>query len=342
MGHPEEIVTQRLSLRPLSAEMADDVVAGLDDFEVARWLARVPYPVVRADVEARIAQVAAERLPYWGIYHGARFCGVISNDTHLGYWLRRDAWGQGIMTEAARAVLAAHFSRPDAPPVGSGHFLGNAASAAILQKLGFSPSGAPHPVQSLSLPEPLLHQDMWLTPEQWHLLNPVQVVTMRLILRPLSRADAARVQQIGGNDDVAPMMATVKSPWPLNDVQDWIEQGRWRGRVGFRLGIALHDGTLVGVAGLGGDPANCAYMLDRAHWGQGLVTEAMRAFLGWAMDRFALDAVDADHFDDNPASGAVLRKLGFEKTGHGTGTSAARLEPASNTHYRLLKRNLRG
>ena len=45
--------------------------------------------------------------------------------------------------------------------------------------------------------------------------------------------------------------------------------------------------------------------------------------------------IEADHFDDNPASGAVLRKLGFQELGKGIGKSQARLEPAPVTLYRL-------
>ncbi|MEC7670591.1 MAG: GNAT family N-acetyltransferase, partial [Pseudomonadota bacterium] len=85
--------------------------------------------------------------------------------------------------------------------------------------------------------------------------------------------------------------------------------------------------------------AKCAYVLGKGHWGKGLATEATSALLGFVFDRFDTDVVEADHFDDNPASGRVLAKLGFEKIGQGTGTSAARLEPTANTHYRLIRQN---
>jgi RimJ/RimL family protein N-acetyltransferase len=61
----------------------------------------------------------------------------------------------------------------------------------------------------------------------------------------------------------------------------------------------------------------------------------MIEFLADSFERYDIDAVVADHFADNPASGAVLRKLGFQKTGESTGTSAARLEPAPVIDYLL-------
>ena len=51
--------------------------------------------------------------------------------------------------------------------------------------------------------------------------------------------------------------------------------------------------------------------------------------------RFHLDEIKAVHFDDNPASGSVLRKLGFKQCGTGVAKSQARLEPAAVNLYRL-------
>ena len=51
--------------------------------------------------------------------------------------------------------------------------------------------------------------------------------------------------------------------------------------------------------------------------------------------KFDLSEVAADHFDDNPAGGAVLRKLGSQELGKGSGKSQARLEHAPVTLYRL-------
>mgnify|MGYP003839627387 FL=1 len=75
--------------------------------------------------------------------------------------------------------------------------------------------------------------------------------------------------------------------------------------------------------------------IDTQHWGLGCAFEAMGAFLAYFMRKVDLSEVAADHFDDNPASGAVLRKLGSQELGKGSGKSQARLEPAPVTLYRL-------
>ena len=63
----------------------------------------------------------------------------------------------------------------------------------------------------------------------------------------------------------------------------------------------------------------------------------MHAFLAWLFVQFDLAEIHADVFTDNPTSAHILTKLGFQKAGEALGTSAARLEPAPISLYRLSK-----
>jgi RimJ/RimL family protein N-acetyltransferase len=82
------------------------------------------------------------------------------------------------------------------------------------------------------------------------------------------------------------------------------------------------DAQAIGCIGFGpvGDAANdcgapeLGYWIAREHWGQGYATEAGAAVLKIAAALGNCELV-ASHFLDNPASGRVLRKLGFEPTG---------------------------
>src|SRR3546814_7093655 len=56
------------------------------------------------------------------------------------------------------------------------------------------------------------------------------------------------------------------------------------------------------------------YWIARPYWGLGFATEAGRQLLHIAR-AMNLPKLSAGHFVDNPASGAVLRKLGFRPTG---------------------------
>ncbi|ANB34435.1 RimJ/RimL family protein N-acetyltransferase [Rhodovulum sulfidophilum] len=167
-----------------------------------------------------------------------------------------------------------------------------------------------------------------------------RIETPRLVLRAFRPADLDALLRIGRDPRVAPMMCSLPVRWTRRQAATWVARSRFRGEPAFRLAIDGRDEGLLGVAGLGGAPASLAYFLDPAVWGRGYATEAMRGFLAGVFARFpGLDVLAADHFADNPGSGRVLGKLGFERLGPGTGRSLARLEPAPNIHYRLMRAN---
>jgi RimJ/RimL family protein N-acetyltransferase len=66
------------------------------------------------------------------------------------------------------------------------------------------------------------------------------------------------------------------------------------------------------------------YWIARPYWGQGLATEAGRAFIRYCFQALALETIRAGAFADNPASLRVQRKLGFETCGAGMRHSLAR------------------
>lgn len=165
MTHPV-LRTQRLLLRPLVAEDAGALTPLIADFEVSRWLTVVPHPYTMADANWFIGSAHNTPGRTWAIEHDSRFIGVISVDNELGYWLGRPFWRQGFMTEAAKAVTAAWFDNPDAAALGSGYFLGNDGSCAILTGLGFRPTHVKK-VPAKSLARTVDLQKMSLTRSDW-------------------------------------------------------------------------------------------------------------------------------------------------------------------------------
>jgi len=137
----QEILTERLIIRPFTEEDASSVVAILNNFAVSKWLEKVPYPfstehlrLVKEDGSTRWPHLAAITLDGMVI-------GGISSGRHLGYYLAPKHWNQGFGTEAARAMVAHQFRRDKCPEVVSGYFNANRASARILEKLGFKETG---------------------------------------------------------------------------------------------------------------------------------------------------------------------------------------------------------
>ena len=159
----------------------------------------------------------------------------------------------------------------------------------------------------------------------------------RIYLRELSIGDAENLQRMAGNDHVAPMTSSIKSPWHMRDIYEWIEQGQFTGEIGFRLGVCLNDGQLIGMVGLGGDYPSIGYFIDQERAGQGFATEAANLVIGYAFDTFDIEDLTSDVFVDNPASSRVLKKLGFREFDRAMGQSQARVDEAPVILYRLTR-----
>ncbi|MEW4467695.1 GNAT family N-acetyltransferase [Parasphingorhabdus sp. JC815] len=142
--------TPRLLLRPGWPEDADALYNAINDEAIVRNLASAPWPYERRDAEAFLALPHKDRNPRWLIYRRTAgtprligTCGLeptAGNSVELGYWIGRDHWGLGYATEAGRAVLETAKALNHQEIVAS-HFIDNPASANVLTKLGFRPSG---------------------------------------------------------------------------------------------------------------------------------------------------------------------------------------------------------
>lgn len=164
------IETERLVLRPSEMSDATAIAAGLSDFEVTRWLARVPYPYDRAEADRFLVWEKRQR----GSGHERVYIidrdgpmGLISlrdfgPSPVLGYWIAQAHWGKGYMTEAVIALLHETFGNPVVNEIRSGVFEGNLRSLSVQNSTGFEITG--HSVQhNLALGRDLAHIDTVLT-----------------------------------------------------------------------------------------------------------------------------------------------------------------------------------
>lgn len=139
--------TRRLVLRPHQMSDADDIARSLDDWQVTRMLSRVPAPYSRGDALDWLNMVRGNGDWHFAITEGdGVHIGCVSIELrlerwHLGYWLNRSHWGQGMMTEAVADVLGLFFSRMPDVELFSGAFADNAGSLRIQERMGFSVVG---------------------------------------------------------------------------------------------------------------------------------------------------------------------------------------------------------
>ena len=164
-----QLETARLRLRPVGVQDQAAVVQGLNDLAVSGWLSRVPYPFTAADFQHFATEIAYPGETFV-IEDAVGFAGIIGAGFELGYWLLPRAHGIGYATEAARAVLAMQFG-VDESTVASGYFVGNAASARVLAKLGFNEIGRkPRVCRALGYDRD--HVDLMLMRDDFYAKNP--------------------------------------------------------------------------------------------------------------------------------------------------------------------------
>jgi RimJ/RimL family protein N-acetyltransferase len=145
----------------------------------------------------------------------------------------------------------------------------------------------------------------------------VELITDRLLLRRPVEADATAIMAIAGDSEVARQVRRVPHPYGPNDFRYFMDHVV-RNTPTWAI-VNRADSTVVGAIGLvlhaDSRSAELGYYVSRAHWGQGFATEAARAVVRFAFDTIGCTKLTAGYFADNPASGRVLEKLGFEPVG---------------------------
>ena len=144
--------------------------------------------------------------------------------------------------------------------------------------------------------------------------------TERLLLRPGWREDAPALFHAIADERIVRNLATAPWPYSMADAEAFLTRERPADNAACLIFLRTEGAPcLVGGIGFGRKPGDAepefGYWIARPYWGRGIATEAGRALLDNARDSLRLPRLVAGHFTDNPASGRVLRKLGFRPTG---------------------------
>ena len=145
--------------------------------------------------------------------------------------------------------------------------------------------------------------------------------TERLVLRPFEATDAAVVEALAGEADVA-RTTNLPHPYPPGGARQWIAAGHEAAAQGLRYPFAIVrrlDDLLVGCMALLLAPEHhrgeLAYWIGRPYWGQGYATEAGARVVAYAFAEQGLNRVTATAVRRNRASTRVMEKLGMVHEG---------------------------
>lgn len=139
-------------------------------------------------------------------------------------------------------------------------------------------------------------------------------------LRPYRMDDAAALVRYANNPNIVRWLRDrFPHPYTLENAAEFLNVAACCSddSLEFVLAIEVGNETVGGIGVIRGTDiervsAELGYWLGETFWGRGIVTAAIRAFAPWAMDRWGLTRLHADVFPDNPASGRVLEKSGFQ------------------------------
>ncbi len=310
----------------------------VSDFEVVKMLASWPFPAEEAFTRMRMQTPEAKAGQVLVIEVDGALAGSIGGVAGgLGYMLGRAFWGRGVATWAVGEMVQRMFEGSDISEVTASAWADNPASARVLEKCGFRRSGAGVDTCK-ARGEVVNDHDFCLSRADWARGRALALQTKRLVIAPFDGTEAGELSALMNDPDIARMMATIPHPFAEAAAQAWLDARVFAHDIekGFVAKVSLHDGTLIGFVGIGGAPVNTAYAFGRAYWGQGYATEAMGAFLNHCTRVFAFKEITAGAMFDNPASQAVLGKLGFAQVGEKRHKASGRVEKARLLLYRKI------
>lgn len=142
--------------------------------------------------------------------------------------------------------------------------------------------------------------------------------TERLLLRPGWREDAPALAAAIGEEAIVRNLATAPWPYGEEDAESFLTRMEGDSLPNFLIfARTLGAPRLVGGCGVVRQEEGAlelGYWIARPYWGLGFATEAGKAVVQVAR-AMNLPRLRAKHALDNPASGNVLRKIGFRPTG---------------------------
>lgn len=146
--------------------------------------------------------------------------------------------------------------------------------------------------------------------------------TERLLLRQLSAADAAELLSLYSDEGVTHFLGieTMNNLEEASRLVELFDQQYEQGS-GLRWGVfEKEEGMLIGTCGFhdwdhNRSRAELGYDLDKRHWGQGYMREALLAVLGYGFKELKLHRIEAFVDPQDNRSENLLSSLGFQLEG---------------------------
>jgi [ribosomal protein S5]-alanine N-acetyltransferase len=153
--------------------------------------------------------------------------------------------------------------------------------------------------------------------------RPPAIETERLLLRGREPEDAEAIFRYASDPEVTPDMAWEPSR-SLEDVWEFLDgltaHNYEQEELDYAIAFRSAPEVLIGGVGVTWHPRThrvmeLGYVLDKAHWGQGLVPEAARALIQFAFRTTPVERIYAPIFTGNAKSRRTAEKIGLRFEG---------------------------
>lgn len=157
-------------------------------------------------------------------------------------------------------------------------------------------------------------------------LNNIVIIKVRdgVHISPFRLSDQSALREHLSSKEIYDTTLTIPHPFLESHAEAWLQKriehaGRQEKLVAFAIRDA--DDNLIG--GVGSDSlelgtshrAEISYWLGVRFWGLGIMTDAVRAYVGYAFSELGLLRLTAHTFEFNVGSSRVLEKNGFKLEG---------------------------
>lgn len=323
--------TERLILRPLMVEDAQDVFEWASDDRVTKYMIYPTHKSIETTLEwlksidhksetdydfGFVEKSSGKLIGSGGLYWEAE-----NAQWRIGYNLRFDRWRKGYATEAALTMV--NFAREElnADRIGSMHAVDNPNSGRVMKNCGlvFVKYGTYAKYDNSVTFR--CKEYLWTKSgeELTHHKGTVTLHTDRLILRAFKESDYKDIYTWASNPKVTRYLSytTHQSIETSKEIaKKWAKASEskknynwaieYSGKVIGNISVVRHDD--LWEAGMG-------WQIDYSYWNQGIMTEAAHAVFEFLFEEVGFHRIYSGHDTRNPGSGRVMEKLGMKKEG---------------------------
>ncbi|WP_078382247.1 GNAT family N-acetyltransferase [Sutcliffiella halmapala] len=143
--------------------------------------------------------------------------------------------------------------------------------------------------------------------------------TKRLLLRPLQKEDAHRIEELASDYELAKTTLTVPHPYPQGGAVEFIESTSKAKDLLLYAIVVKESNSLIGLINIKltsvYERGELGYWVGRPYWGQGFGTEAAKSIIDYGFEELNLNKIYAGAFTDNPGSWRIMEKVGMKYEG---------------------------